>query len=100
MARGERSYNSQCKICHTVEKGGRNGLRPNLCCMFERKAGTLPGFAFSDPMKSLGVDWSDRALADYLEDPKRSIPGNEMVFVGIKRQDQLDDVIADLKATR
>ena len=33
-SRGERLFNQQCKVCHTLEKGGRNGIGPNLFGIF------------------------------------------------------------------
>ncbi|KAF0097350.1 MAG: cytochrome C [Rhodospirillaceae bacterium] len=99
-AKGERVF-GQCKTCHTVDKGGKNGVGPNLAGVFGRKAGTADGFKFSEAMTGSGIVWDDKALAEYLKDPKGRIPGNKMIFVGIKRQDQLDDLIAYLqKASR
>ncbi len=96
VARGERTFNQQCKTCHTVEKGGADGTGPNLAGLFGRKAGTIAGFAASDAMKASGIVWDDKNLAEYLKDPKARVPDGTMVFNGLKRQDQLDDVIAYL----
>lgn len=99
-AKGERAF-SQCKTCHTVDKGGKNGVGPNLAGVFGRKAGTVDGFKYSEAMTGSGIVWDGKTLAEYLKDPKGRIPGNKMAFVGIKRQDQLDDLIAYLqKATQ
>jgi cytochrome c len=98
--KGERVF-AQCKTCHTVDKGGRSGVGPNLFGFFGRKAGTIDGFKFSEAMTGSGIVWDEKTLSEYLKDPKGRIPGNKMVFVGIKRQDQLDDLIAYLqKASR
>lgn len=99
-AKGERVF-GQCKTCHTVDKGGKSGVGPNLAGVFGRKAGTIDGFKFSEAMTGSGIVWDEKVLAEYLKDPKGRIPGNKMIFVGIKRQDQLDDLIAYLqKATQ
>lgn len=96
-AKGERVFNSQCKLCHTLDKGGRSQVGPNMHGLFGRKAGTMEGFEFSDAMKNSGIVWNETTIAEYSRDPKGRIPGNKMVFVGLKRQDQIDDVIAYLK---
>jgi cytochrome c len=95
-AKGERVF-AQCKACHTVEKGGRNGIGPNLFGIFGSKAGVVEGFNFSDALKASGIAWDDKTMAEFLKDPKGRIPGNKMVFAGIRRPDQLDDLLAYLK---
>ena len=96
---GERTFNQQCKSCHTVEKGGPSPLGPNLFGVIGRKAGSAAGFASSDAMKKSGITWDEASLADYLKDPKAKVPETKMVFAGLKRPAQLADVIAYLKKT-
>lgn len=100
-ARGERVFNQQCKICHTVEKAGASPVGPNLAGLFGRKAGTVAGFEASDAMKASGIVWDDKTLGDYLKDPQARLPGTTMVFNGLKQAAQLADTIAYLrKATQ
>ena len=98
---GERTFNQQCKACHTVDKGGASTIGPNLFGVMGRKAGTAAGFSFSDAMKASAITWDDANLGDYLTDPKSKVPGGKMVYAGLKRPAQLADVIAYLrKATQ
>jgi cytochrome c len=96
-ARGERLFNQQCKACHTVEKGGRNGIGPNLFGIFGQKAGAVDGFSFSEAMKTSGIVWDDKTMADYLKDPKGRVPSTKMVYAGLKQEAQVDDMVAYLK---
>jgi len=96
-ARGERLFNQQCKACHTVEKGGASTVGPNLHGLFGRKAGSGGGYESSDAMKTSGIVWDDKTLADYLKDPKGKVPGTKMVYVGLKQEAQQQDMIAFLK---
>ena len=96
-AKGERLFNQQCKTCHTVDKGGATGLGPNLFGMFGRKAGTTEGFASSDAMKNSGITWDDASVTEYLKDPKAKVPNTKMVYAGLKRPEQMADMIAYLK---
>jgi cytochrome c len=95
--RGERTFNQQCKACHTVEKGGASPIGPNLFGVVGRKAGTLAGYEASDAMKKSGITWDDAALGEYLKDPKAKVPDGKMAFAGLKQATQPGDVIAYLK---
>ena len=95
--RGERTFNQQCKACHTVEKGGPSPIGPNLFGVVGRKAGTLDGYSYSEAMKKSGITWDDAALGDYLKDPKAKVPQGKMAFAGLRQAAQPGDVIAYLK---
>ena len=96
-ARGQRVFNQQCRACHTLDKDGASTVGPNLHGVFGRKAGTAPGFAFSEAMKTSGIVWDDKTMAEYNRDPKGKVAGTKMVFGGIKQAGQLDDLLAYLK---
>ena len=49
----------RCKICHAVEAGRQTALGPNLHGPFGRKAGSLPGYAYSAAIKDSGITWDD-----------------------------------------
>jgi cytochrome c len=95
-AAGQAVFN-RCRICHTIEPGGRNIVGPNLHGIFGRKAGSLPNFAYSPALRESGVVWDDDTLTKYLRDPKEFIPGDRMAFPGIKDEGQLADLIAYLR---
>ena len=45
----------RCAICHTADKGGGDGLGPNLFGVTGRKAATRSGFAYSGPLQKAGI---------------------------------------------
>lgn len=95
-AAGKRVFN-QCQACHTVVKG-KNGLGPSLNGVIGRKVGTAEGFKnYSPAMQKSDVVWSEETLDKYLADPKAFIPGNRMIFVGLKKPEDRANVIAFLK---
>jgi cytochrome c2 len=94
--KGKQVFNSQCRACHSLD-ADKNGVGPSLHDVFGRKAGSLPTYNYSAAIKKSGVTWNDDTLKQYLSDPHKFIPGDKMVFAGVKNQSQLDDLIAYLK---
>jgi cytochrome c len=94
-AKGEKVFN-RCKACHVVDKE-QNRVGPHLVGIIGRQAGSVEGFKYSDAMKNSGKTWDEETLAAYLKDPKGYIAGNKMAFAGLKKEDEVADVIAYLK---
>jgi cytochrome c len=86
-----------CQACHTVTAGGPNMTGPNLHGIFGRKAGTLPGYTYSDAMKGAGWTWDAQHLDAWLAGPTKVLPGTKMTFVGLPNPKDRVDVIAYLK---
>ena len=87
---------NQCKACHQVGPEAKNGVGPVLNGIVGRKAGEYPGYNYSDANKNSGLTWDEATLRAYLPDPKAKVPGTKMIFPGIKREKQLDDLMAYL----
>ena len=94
-AKGKKIFN-KCKICHSLKKGKKK-IGPSLYGVIGRKAGTVAKFKYSKAMKKSGVVWDEKSLDAYLTKPKKFIPGTKMIFAGIKKQKDRDNLIAYLK---
>lgn len=44
-----------------------------------------------------GITWTKDTLFEYLENPKKYIPGTKMVFAGLKKPQERGDLIAYLE---
>jgi cytochrome c len=91
--RGAAIY-ERCGACHSLE---RNRAGPRHCGLFGRKAGSVPGFAYSRAMKQSGIVWSRETLDKFLENPRKDVPGTAMTYAGIKDARERADVIAYLE---
>ena len=90
---------NQCSACHSTE-AGKTIIGPSLAGVYGRKAGTLPGFQYSQAMKDSGLTWNAATLDRYLTDPKNVVPGTLMGFAGLKDTAQRKAVIDYLKTLK
>ena len=82
---GEAVFKRACAVCHAAE-AGKNKAGPSLAGVVGRKAGAVEGFKYSDAMVNSGLTWSNDTLDKYLADPKTFMPGNRMVYPGLKKE--------------
>jgi len=98
LAAGEAAWR-QCRACHTVGAGARNGTGPALNGILGRQAGTMAGFRYSPQMVAAGeggLVWTEQALDGFLENPAGSIPRNRMSFRGVRSAEERAALIAYL----
>lgn len=93
VQRGQTLY-LQCRACHSLAEGEAHKVGPNLYGMFGRQAGAAPGFAYSEVMTASEVVWTPATMDDWLARPSQFLPGNRMVFVGIKKPEDRANLIA------
>ncbi|MCB1882913.1 MAG: cytochrome c family protein [Geminicoccaceae bacterium] len=93
-AAGKKVFN-KCKACHVVDKE-QNRVGPYLHGVIGRKSGTAEGFKYSDAMKGADITWDDETIGAYLKDPKGYVPGNKMAFAGLKKDEDVANVLAYL----
>jgi len=86
----------KCRACHDVGDKAKNKVGPELNGLLGRKAGSVEGFNYSDAMKNSGITWDEAKLGEYLTDPKKTVPGNKMVFAGLKNETERANLIAYL----
>ncbi|HUK61344.1 MAG TPA: cytochrome c family protein [Stellaceae bacterium] len=96
---GDTLFHRYCSICHSNEPG-QNKLGPSLAGVFGRPSGTAPGFSYSEGMASAHLTWDEATLDKYLTDPKATVPGNKMLFIGVKNPAERQAIITYLKSLK
>jgi cytochrome c len=98
VERGRSSFQEQCTMCHAAKplEGGDQG--PPLNGVVGRKAGSFPGFTYSNALKASDKVWTPSNLDRFLADPPGFIPGTKMP-VNVGDADDRADIIAFLNST-
>lgn len=95
-AAGQVVFKQQCAACHAVTPNAGPGVGPRLFGVVNRRAGAVPGYAYSPAMKASGLTWNARQLRLFLDNPAKTVKGNKMPYAGLHDPAKLDNVIAYL----
>jgi len=94
---GEKVFR-KCSACHVVDSD-KNKVGPSLQNVFGRQPGVVEGFKYSKAMVEYGEGqvWNEENMAAYLANPRGVVKGTRMAFAGLKKEDELANVIAYMK---
>lgn len=95
---GEKVFR-KCKACHQVGDGAKNRVGPVLNGVMGASAGHIDGFKYSKPLMAKaaeGLVWNTETLSEFLADPKKYMKGTKMSFAGLKKDADIEAVIAYL----
>ena len=93
--RGAQAF-AQCQRCHSLEPD-KNLAGPTLHGLFGRRAGSVPGFAYSPTLRRSTVVWSADTLSEYLAAAKPPNRRAKMAVHAIADPDRLGDLLAYLQ---
>ena len=100
VAAGETAWR-QCRSCHNVGEGARNGTGPQLNDIFTAGAAQVEGFRYSPAFVEAGENgliWDEATLDAFLENPAGLVPRNRMSFRGVRSEEERAALIAYLKS--
>lgn len=86
-----------CASCHSFDKGGPDGIGPNLWNVMNRGKAKVSGFSYSEGLGKSGGMWAYLELNKFLWKPKSFVPDTKMNFIGIKKPEDRAAVIAWLR---
>lgn len=87
----------KCKACHVVDEE-KNKVGPHLVNLIGRQASSVEGFKYSKAFEGLDVVWTPEELAKFLTKPRDYVKGTKMSFGGLKKQADIDDVLAYIQS--
>jgi cytochrome c len=86
-----------CTSCHTFEKGGRNGVGPNMWGVVGNMKGATAGFQYSPQLVGKAGEWGYEELNQFLANPRAYVPGTRMAYAGMRRAEDRANLIAHLR---
>lgn len=89
----------KCAACHVVDEA-KNRVGPHLVDIVGRPVASVDGYKYSNAMTSHAdevPEWTEEALDAYLRDPRGVVKGTKMAFAGLKKDEEVANVIAYLK---
>ena len=98
MDNGERQFRRKCSICHSLTDDGTRRAGPTLAGLFGRKAGSIPGYIYSDSVAGADLIWNDTTIDQLFDQgPEHYIPGTKMPMQRIAAPQDRADLIRFLK---
>jgi cytochrome c len=97
QAAGRKSFDDHCAACHTQRSAPRLVFGPSLKGVVGRRAGSAPGFPYSEALKNSGLIWTEDNLRKWIADSARTVPNTLMPHVSISDPAEQIYLIAYLK---
>jgi cytochrome c len=94
---GEQIF-KKCAACHTDTQGGPNGVGPNLWAALGKPMAHVPGFPYSDALKTKGLTWDFDTMNRWLHSPKELVPGTKMTFAGLSKPEDRANLLVYLNS--
>ncbi len=98
MSVGERQFARKCSICHTLTPESANRAGPTLYGVFGRRAGSLPGYAYSDALLNSDIVWNEETIEQLFDHgPQEFVPGTKMPLQRMANAEERSALIVFLK---
>jgi len=98
---GASIFNRDCSFCHQIGPDANNRVGPQLNRIYDRGAGSIDGYSYSNGLRRMGVDglvWTYETLDAYIANPRALVSGTRMSYRGLRDEDARHDLLAFLRA--
>lgn len=92
-----KKVSKKCISCHSFEQDGEHKVGPNLWAILGGGKAKKSGFAYSNAFTALEGSWDVDGMYAFLNNPKAYVKGTKMSFAGLKKPQQVADMIAYMK---
>lgn len=89
----------KCMACHSATEA-KNKVGPHLVGIVGKPVASVEVYKYSDALIAFaagGKVWDELTLGAYLAAPKAVVPGGKMAFAGLKKPEDIVNIIAYLK---
>jgi cytochrome c len=87
---------AKCQACHAIGAGAKNKIGADLNGLDGRATGGAAGYQYSPALKNAGFTWDQTNFTAFMQNPSAKLPGNKMVFAGMKDQSEIANLWAYL----
>ena len=87
----------KCVSCHSFDQGGAHKIGPNLYAIMGAPKAAKDGYAYSGALKAVGGVWDNESMFAFLKKPSKAVPGTKMSFAGLRKPEDIADVMLYLK---
>jgi cytochrome c len=97
--RGADTFRHVCSACHTIEKGARRRVGPNLFAIVGARIAQKDGYPYTDAFRRADITWDEETLGEFLAAPSIVVPGTKMDWA-LRDTQAIADVIAYMRGFR
>ena len=93
VSRGALLFQIKCQRCHSNSDKDDYRRGPNLWGVMGRQAGTQGYKKYSEQLKKSGIFWTRKTLKQYMNEPRKFVPGTLMFYGASLPADMQSDAI-------